>query len=106
MDREESIDLNRPSLFELLAEGQLRDLLHPVVRYVLSYLAQRYPRYLLRLLNHHEEVFAALLLGIEHHHLRKHSEPLEHSLLTYLIFDVRRRCFSDGAFLWPSARSC
>lgn len=27
---------NRPSLFELLAEDQLRDLLHPVVRYVLT----------------------------------------------------------------------
>jgi len=27
---------NRPSLFELLAEEQLRDLFHPVVRYVLS----------------------------------------------------------------------
>jgi peroxin-12 len=26
----------RPSLFELLAQEQLRDLLHPVVRYVLS----------------------------------------------------------------------
>lgn len=27
---------NRPSLFELLAEDQLRDLLHPVVKYVLT----------------------------------------------------------------------
>jgi hypothetical protein len=27
---------NRPSLFELLAEEQLRDLFHPVVRYALS----------------------------------------------------------------------
>ena len=27
---------NRPSIFELLAEDQLRDLFHPVVRYVLS----------------------------------------------------------------------
>lgn len=26
----------KPSIFELLAEEQLRDLLHPVVRYVLS----------------------------------------------------------------------
>lgn len=29
-------DHTRPSLFELLAEEQLRDVLHPVVRYVLS----------------------------------------------------------------------
>ena len=27
---------NRPSLFDLLAEDQLRDLLHPVVHYVLT----------------------------------------------------------------------
>ena len=27
---------DRPSLFELLAEDQLRDLLHPVVKYVLT----------------------------------------------------------------------
>jgi peroxin-12 len=85
-------DHTRPSLFELLAEEQLRDVLHPVVRYVLSvscqpprskrsrmadlaqYLAQNYPRYFLRVLNHHEEVFAGLLLLVERHHLKKHSE--------------------------------
>lgn len=27
---------DRPSLFELLADEQLRDLFHPVIRYVLS----------------------------------------------------------------------
>ena len=81
----------RPSLFELLAQEQLRDLLHPVFRYILSvsslsprltakqldlvyqHLTQRYPRHLLRVLNHHEEFFAALLLLLERHHLKKHS---------------------------------
>ncbi|KAI9638709.1 Pex12 amino terminal region-domain-containing protein [Dioszegia hungarica] len=69
-------DHTRPSLFELLAEEQLRDVLHPVVRYVLSYLAQNYPRYFLRVLNHHEEVFAGLLLLVERYHLKRHNASL------------------------------
>ncbi|ORY34562.1 Pex12 amino terminal region-domain-containing protein [Naematelia encephala] len=68
----------RPSTFELLAQEQLRDLLHPVVRYILTYFAQRYPRYLLRVLNHHEEFFACLLLLLERHHLKKHSNLSDH----------------------------
>lgn len=67
-------DVTTPSLFDLLAQEQLRDLFHPVLRYILSYLAQRYPRYFLRLLNHHEETFALLLLIVEKHHLERHSE--------------------------------
>ncbi|EIW71438.1 hypothetical protein TREMEDRAFT_67766 [Tremella mesenterica DSM 1558] len=69
-------DPSRPSLFELLAQDQLRDLLHPVVRYVLTYFTQRYPRYFLRALNHHEEVFALLLLIVERHHLSKHNASI------------------------------
>ncbi|WWC92657.1 uncharacterized protein L201_007616 [Kwoniella dendrophila CBS 6074] len=68
-----STDYTRPSLFDLLAQDQLRDLFHPVVRYFLSYVAQRYPRYLLRVLNHHEEFFALLLLILERHHLKRHN---------------------------------
>ncbi|OCF39681.1 hypothetical protein I317_06536 [Kwoniella heveanensis CBS 569] len=71
-----AIDHLRPSLFDLLAQEQLRDLFHPVVRYVLSYFAQRYPRYLLRVLNHHEEFFALLLLLLERHHLKKHNASI------------------------------
>ncbi|WVQ95909.1 hypothetical protein IAU59_003008 [Kwoniella sp. CBS 9459] len=69
-------DHSRPSLFDLLAQEQLRDLFHPVVRYVLSYFAQRYPRYLLRVLNHHEELFALLLLVLERHHLKRHNASI------------------------------
>ncbi|OCF73354.1 hypothetical protein I204_06586 [Kwoniella mangroviensis CBS 8886] len=69
-------DPSRPSIFDLLAQDQLRELFHPVVRYVLSYFAQRYPRYLLRIINHHEELFAALLLILERHHLKKHNASI------------------------------
>ncbi|WRT69841.1 uncharacterized protein IL334_006832 [Kwoniella shivajii] len=71
-----STDHSRPSLFDLLAQDQLRDLFHPVLRYILSYFAQRYPRYLLRILNHHEEFFAFLLWILERHHLKKHNASI------------------------------
>jgi peroxin-12 len=50
-----------------------------------QYLTQHYPRYFLRLLNHHEEFFAFLLLLVERHHLKKHSEL---SNLWYRVLDV------------------
>jgi len=62
-------DRYRPSFFELAAQEQLRDLLQPVVRYLLSVLATRYPRYLLRFSNRHEETYAALMFVIERHYL-------------------------------------
>lgn len=63
-------DQDRPSLFELVAAEQLQDLLHPVSRYILSVFAQRHPRYLLRIFNRHDEVFAFAMLLIERHFLK------------------------------------
>ncbi|GAA5993445.1 hypothetical protein JCM11641_003936 [Rhodosporidiobolus odoratus] len=62
----------RPSLFELAAQDQLRDLLSPVVRYVLSVFAQRHPRYLLRLVNHHDALFAVCMFFVEKHSLLRY----------------------------------
>ncbi|KAF9816325.1 hypothetical protein IEO21_04190 [Rhodonia placenta] len=62
----------KPTLFELIAQEQLRDLLQPALKYVLSVFAQRYPRYLLRIVNRHEEFYALLMLLVERHHLRTH----------------------------------
>ncbi|TFK73006.1 hypothetical protein BDN72DRAFT_835322 [Pluteus cervinus] len=63
----------KPSLFELIAQEQLRDLLQPALKYVLAVFAQRYPRYLLRIVNRHEEFYAAIMLVVERHYLRKHN---------------------------------
>jgi len=63
----------KPSLFELVAQEQLRDLLQPALKYVLSVFAQRYPRYLLRIVNRHEEFYALIMLFVERHYLRKHN---------------------------------
>ncbi|KAJ3922734.1 cyclin-dependent protein kinase inhibitor [Lentinula edodes] len=62
----------KPSLFELVAQEQLRDLLQPALKYVLSVFAQRYPRYLLRIVNKHEECYALFMVVVERHYLRKH----------------------------------
>ncbi|BGO99932.1 Cyclin-dependent protein kinase inhibitor [Rhodotorula toruloides ATCC 204091] len=65
-------DPYRPSIFELAAQDQLRDLLSPVVRYVLSVFAQRNPRYLLRIVNHHDSLFALCMYFVERHYLVTH----------------------------------
>ncbi|CAA7260260.1 unnamed protein product [Cyclocybe aegerita] len=63
----------KPSLFELIAQEQLRDLLQPALKYVLAVFAQRYPRYLLRIVNRHEEFYALIMLVVERHYLKKHN---------------------------------
>ncbi|KIY72989.1 hypothetical protein CYLTODRAFT_366806 [Cylindrobasidium torrendii FP15055 ss-10] len=67
------LDTLKPSLFELVSQEQLRDLLQPALKYVLSVFAQRYPRYLLRIVNKHEEFYALLMLVVERHYLTKHN---------------------------------
>jgi peroxin-12 len=60
----------RPSFYELAAQEQLQDLLKPCLRYILSVLAQRNPRYLLRIINRFDEVYALFMWAIERHYLR------------------------------------
>ena len=65
------IDECKPSLFELLSETQLRDLLEPSLRYLLAVATQRNPRYLIRILNRYDEVYALLMLLVERHYLAR-----------------------------------
>ncbi|RIA89209.1 Pex12 amino terminal region-domain-containing protein [Glomus cerebriforme] len=65
-------DIYRPSLFELIAQEKLRALIQPAVRYVLSVYAQRYPRYLLRIVNRFDEFNAIAMLLIERHYLKNY----------------------------------
>ncbi|CAG8438659.1 3203_t:CDS:2 [Ambispora gerdemannii] len=64
-------DIYRPSLFELIAQEKMHELLQPAIRYILSVYAQRYPRYLLRIVNRLDEVYAIILLFIERHYLKE-----------------------------------
>jgi peroxin-12 len=65
-----TFDDQKPSLFEILSEQQLNSLLPPTLRYLLTVLTHRYPRYLLRALNSFDELYALLMLVVERHYLR------------------------------------
>ncbi|RKU47491.1 ubiquitin-protein ligase peroxin 12 [Coniochaeta pulveracea] len=67
--RHSTFDDRKPSLFELLSEAQLSSLLPPTLRYLLTVLTQRHPRYLLRVLNSFDELYALVFLVIERHYL-------------------------------------
>lgn len=63
------LDPLKPSLFELLSEQQLNGLLPPSLRYILALLTHRYPRYLIRVLNNFDEVYAVLSVVVEKYYL-------------------------------------
>ncbi|BGP53722.1 ubiquitin-protein ligase peroxin 12 [Rhodotorula sphaerocarpa] len=86
-------DPARPSIFELAAQEQLRDLLSPVVRYVLSVFAQRNPRYLLRIVNHHDSLFALCMWFVERHYLVKYGGSFAETFYGL----KRRRTLRSGA---------
>ncbi|MCJ1252308.1 ubiquitin-protein ligase peroxin 12 [Lignoscripta atroalba] len=62
-------DDQKPSIFELLSEQQLSSLIPPSLRYLLALATHRHPRYLLRLLNSFDEVYALLMLAVERQYL-------------------------------------
>ena len=64
------VDDRKPSLFELLSEQQLAALLPPTLRYLLAVATHRYPRYLLRVLNNYDEVYAFLSILVEQYYLQ------------------------------------
>lgn len=63
------LDESKPSLFEILSEQQLSALIPPSLRYVLAVATHRYPRYLLRVLNNYDELYAFLSLLVEKYYL-------------------------------------
>ncbi|KAM7202041.1 Pex2 / Pex12 amino terminal region domain containing protein [Rhypophila sp. PSN 637] len=65
-----TFDDGKPSLFELLSEQQLASLLPPTLRYLLVVATRRNPRYLLRILNSFDELYALAGLLVERHYLR------------------------------------
>ncbi|PWW76506.1 hypothetical protein C7212DRAFT_295047 [Tuber magnatum] len=65
------LDESKPSLFELISETQLRDLLEPSVRYVLAIITQRHPRHLIHIFNNFDEAYALLMLLVERHYIRR-----------------------------------
>lgn len=68
----DGLDEQKPSLFELLSEQQLNGLIPPSLRYLLAIATHRHPRYLLRVLNSFDELYALLSILVERHFLRTH----------------------------------
>ncbi|KAI7353280.1 hypothetical protein KC354_g11669 [Hortaea werneckii] len=64
------LDDQKPSLFELLSEQQLASLIPPSLRYLLAVATHRHPRYLLRILNSFDELYALLSVLVERHYLK------------------------------------
>jgi peroxin-12 len=67
-----TFDDHKPSLFELLSEQQLAALIPPSLRYLLAVATHQHPRYLLRVLNSFDELYALLMLIVERHFLKTH----------------------------------
>ncbi|POW02489.1 hypothetical protein PSTT_11714 [Puccinia striiformis] len=89
-------ELHRPNFFELVAQDQLRELIGPVIRYVTSIFAQRYPRYLIKLLNHHDEVFAVMMYLIERYYLKNWSGSFAEN---FYGLSRRRHCITKPVSL-------
>ncbi|CAG8560328.1 8192_t:CDS:2 [Cetraspora pellucida] len=65
------VDAYRPSIFELISQESIQEMIQPAVRYVLSVFTQRYPRYLLRFVNRFDELYAIVMLFVEKHFLEE-----------------------------------
>ncbi|SMY28016.1 unnamed protein product [Zymoseptoria tritici ST99CH_1A5] len=63
-------DDQKPSLFEILSEHELSSLIPPSLRYILAVATHRNPRYLLRILNNFDELYAILSLIVERYYLK------------------------------------
>lgn len=63
-------DSQKPSLFEILSEHELNALIPPSIRYLLAVATHRNPRYLLRILNNFDELYAVLSFIVERYYLR------------------------------------
>ncbi|KAM3424394.1 Peroxisome assembly protein 12 [Cercospora zeina] len=63
-------DNQKPSLFEILSENELNSLIPPSLRYLLAVATHRNPRYLLRILNNFDELYALFSLALERFYLR------------------------------------
>ncbi|KAJ1332463.1 hypothetical protein BSLG_008765 [Batrachochytrium salamandrivorans] len=62
-------DMYKPSLFELIAQEKMRELLEPALKYILTISAQRYPRWLLGAHRYHKWLYAFIMAIVEYQRL-------------------------------------
>ncbi|KAJ1951151.1 ubiquitin-protein ligase peroxin 12, partial [Dispira parvispora] len=85
-------EASTPSLFELLAQEKMQDMFKPTLRYTLVTYARRYPRYLLRLVNYQDELFALIMAWVESHYLSRFN-----SSFTENIYGLKRAQVPQGS---------
>lgn len=66
-----ALDPDTPTLFELLSAKELDELICPSLRFIVTFYAQRHPRYLLRLATRFDEIYGIAMALVEYYHLRK-----------------------------------
>ena len=62
---------------------------------ILQVFAQRYPRYLIKIVNRHEEFYALLMVVVERYYLRKYSTSCQRPVSRALVLMQR---FPDASF--------
>lgn len=65
-----ALDPDTPTLFELFSSRELDALIGPSIRYIITFYAQRHPRYLLRLATKFDEIYALVFGIVEYYHLK------------------------------------
>lgn len=66
-----ALDPDTPTLFELLSAKELDELINPSLRFIITFYAQRHPRYLLRLATRFDEIYGIAMALVEYYHLQK-----------------------------------
>lgn len=88
-----ALDPNTPTLFELFSARELDALIGPSIRYIITFYAQRHPRYLLRLATKFDELYVFLFGIVEYYHLKNWN-----STFTEKFYGLKRtRVLNSGA---------
>ncbi|KAI9592004.1 Pex12 amino terminal region-domain-containing protein [Syncephalis fuscata] len=88
---------NRPSLFELIAQDQMRDLLRPALRYLVTFYAERYPRYMLRVHHHFDELLLLVSWLVERHYLQHWASSFSEN-----FYGLKRVIAAEQTKIWSS----
>lgn len=95
-----ALDPDTPTLFELFSSRELDALIGPSIRYIVTFYAQRHPRYLLRLATKFDEIYALVFGIVEYYHLKNWN-----STFTEKFYGLKRaRVLNSGAGSLPRAR--
>jgi len=87
------------SIFDVFAEDSLRSSLKPAWNYLLKFLTQKYPNYLLDILKYTDEIFYVILFVLEEYNLRNRCASM-----TEAFYDLKRESTSNS-FMFRHAKS-